>query len=381
MERESLSAPRHFSFAVSAAVVMCLGVAPVLVGDTIGYVQTNLVSNGAAPAKATDPNLVNPWGLTSLPASPFWVSDQGTGESTLYDGNGNVIPLVVTIPAGAGAAEGPTGIVANTSAGFAIAGTPARFIFSTLQGTIAGWNGGTTAVTEATVVGAMFTGLAIGTIGSANFLYAADFAGGKIDAFNTNFSPVTLAGFTDPNLPAGYSPYNIQNVGGKLYVEYAPVGAKGLPAIGPGNGIVDVFDTTGLFLNRLVSNGELNVPWGITMAPASFGLFGNDLLIGNFGNGEIDAFNPVNGSFLGTVDNAQGQPLVNDFLWGLEFGNGSAKGGNPNTLYFTAGIDNQLGGLFGSIQATPEPSPIVLCAVALLGLMAFRKKQELDPQE
>ena len=273
--------------------------APNLLADTV-YVQTNLVSNSTAtPANFTDANLINPWGNVSNGGSPFWASDQMTSVSTLYDSasspSGMPLSLVVKIPGG-----NPTGIVANAGNGFVVNGAPAHFIFATLEGTIVGWNGmpvRTEAVTEATVPGAVFTGLA--TDPNNTMLYAADFQNGKIDVFNSSFAQVTTLGkhaFRDPHLPKGYLPYNIQLVNGKLYVEYS----KGVP--GAGDGVVDVFTTHGHFVGRLITKGRLNVPWGIAQAPASFGQFGGDLLVGNFGNGWINAFNPGNGRFVGTLE-------------------------------------------------------------------------------
>jgi len=381
MPSKLITSSWRVTYVVGASLTLLLAMGPQLMGSTMGYTQTNLVSNGAVPAKTTDPHLVNPWGNVSNGGSPFWVSDQKTGLSTLYDGSGNIIPLVVTIPAvGSPPTVGPTGIVANTS-GFNVGGSPAAFIFSTLDGTIAGWNGTpvrTQAVTEATVSGAVFTGLAQATNASGTLLYASDFANGKIDVFNSSYSPTTLSGsFTDPNLPAGYKPYNIQAISGKLYVEYAPVGSNGLPLVGAGNGIVDVFDTNGNFLQRLVSNGAgspLNVPWGVALAPSNFGVFSNDLLVGNFGNGWINAFNPTTGAFVGTLDLANGEPFAEATLWSLEFGIGG-RGGTPGVLYFTAGLTNQAGGLLGSITPTPEPDTLILFGTGLVGLLAFRRRK------
>jgi uncharacterized protein (TIGR03118 family) len=355
---------------------------PLLADD---YSQTNLVSNGAVPAYYTDPNLINPWGIASFAGGPFWASDQGAGKSTIINGAGQIQGLLVTIPQiGQPPVVGPTGIVFNSSTGFDLPGpkgsVPSLFIFSTLDGAIEGWNpasngGLNSAIVATTVTGAVFTGTTLGTNNSGTYLFAANFASGKIDVFNSSFQQTTLSGnFNDPNLPSGYSPYNIQSVNGKLYVEYALVGSNGLPVIKPGDGIVDVFDTNGNLLQRLVwENPNLNVPWGVTMAPSGFGLFSNDLLVGNFGSGIIDAFNPTTGAFLGMIDNAQGQPLVNDFLWGLEFGTGGSRGGNPDTLYFNAGVDNQMGGLFGAIAATPDPASFLLLGIGLLGIFGYRR--------
>ena len=357
---------------------LTLGLAsPNLLGD---YVQTNLVSNSSAiPANFTDPNLINPWGNVSNGGSPFWVSDQMTGVSTLYDSSsspaGAPVPLVVQIPGG-----NPTGIVANAGAGFNVNGSPAAFIFATLGGTIAGWNGTpapTQAVTEATVPGAVFTGLA--TDPSNTMLYAADFKNGKIDVFNSSYTRISPTGsFVDPNLPTGYSPYNIQSVNGKLYVEYAPIGSNGLPVIGSGNGIVDVFDTNGNFVKRLISKGELNVPWGIALAPASFGQFGGDLLVGNFGNGWINAFDPNTGAFAGTLDLADGMPFAEPALWSLDFGIGGS-GGTPGVLYFTSGVTlSQNAGLLGSISTTPEPASLILLGSGIVALLGLRRKRSVS---
>jgi uncharacterized protein (TIGR03118 family) len=336
------------------------------------YVQTNLVSNVPGLAATTDPNLVNPWGVSFTPTSPFWVSDQGTGVSTLYNGAGAITPLVVTVPSsGSPGPAGPTGQVANTTTGFALGGTPARFIFDTLGGTIDAWTGGTTATVVSTVPGAVFTGLAEGSAAGSNYLYAADVRSGVVRVFDTNFNQVTattFAGkFVDPALPAGLAPFNVQLLNGLLYVEYAAVTATGAPLPG---GVVDIFDTSGNFVRRVSSNGALYAPWGVTLAPSTFGAFGGDLLVGNFGNGEINAFNPVTGTFIDTLDGPNGQPIVNDFLWALDFRT-TGPGVNPNALYFTAGINNQQGGLFGEItNVTPEPGTLVLVGMGMVSVAA-----------
>ena len=347
MTRWTMLRPLFVLLAVMIAI-------PYAAASPIGYMQVNLVSNspGVAPAPTYDSNLVNPWGLAASATSPFWVSDQGSGVSTLYSASGVLVPKVVTVPPLSPPPAGPTGIVFNSTKGFLVNTAAASFIFATLAGTINGWNStaGSTAVVEATDPGAVFTGLAAGNTVSGNFLYATDFANAQIDVFGSTYAPASLGGsFTDPSLPAGYAPYNIQNINGTLYVAYALQGGPhGEPVVAPGDGIVDEFDTNGNFLQRVATGGPLDAPWGIALAPASFGQFGGDLLVGNFGNGEIDAFTPA-GAFQGTIDNALGQPLVNNFLWALDFGSGA----NSNTLYFTAGLDNQAGGLFGDIQPTP----------------------------
>ncbi|MGD0443364.1 MAG: TIGR03118 family protein [Edaphobacter sp.] len=335
------------------------------------FTQTNLVSNVPGLAATTDPNLVNPWGVSFSATSPFWVSNQGSGNATLYDGAGNITPLVVAIPGSSTPPSGPTGQVFNNSTGFSIGkGTAATFIFDTLNGTIAAWNGaqGTTAVTQVTTPGAVYTGLTQATAGGSTFLYAANSAG-NIQVFDSNWNNVTattFAGkFTDPNLPAGLVPFNVQTIGGNLYVTYANLGPGGTPLPG---GVVDEYTSSGTFIGRIATNGPLAAPWGIVMAPGGFGAFSNDLLIGNFGDGEIDVYNPTTDAFLGTIDGSNGQPLVNDFLWSLETRTGGAND-NTDAVYFTAGINDQTDGLFGEItETTPEPATIFGTATGLIAL-------------
>jgi uncharacterized protein (TIGR03118 family) len=357
-----------FQFALLVGLVVTLIPAP----TWSAYVQTNLVSDIPGEAPITDPNLVNPWGISHSSGSPFWVSDNGMGVSTLYNGSGQpfpvVNPLVVTIPSPTGGTSAPTGQVFNGSTSFG--GAP--FIFATEDGTIAAWNGGTNAVLAATTVDAVYKGLAIGNNGSGDFLYATNFRAGTIDVFNSSFTKTTLPGnFIDPNLPAGYAPFNIETINGMLYVTYAKQDAdKKDDVAGPGNGFVDVFDLNGNLQGRLISNGPLDSPWGLALAPSNFGDFSNDLLVGNFGDGLINAFDPTSGQLLGTLLDAQGNPIVNQGLWGLIFGNGG-NGGDLNKLYFTAGIPGDGNvedhGLFGVISV-PEPDVWTLIATALLAL-------------
>jgi uncharacterized protein (TIGR03118 family) len=332
------------------------------------FLQTNLTSDIAGLALNTDPNLINPWGLTASPTGPFWVSDNNAGVSTLYNGQGQpqpaANPLVVNIPQPDGTPGGaPTGVVFNSSPGFKVAedGVSAAsvFLFATEDGTIAGWSpkvDPTNAVlaVDNSAQGAVYKGLAIGKDpDDRTLLYAANFRNGTIDVFDKNFSLTTVGGdFTDPNLPDGYAPFNVQNLGGKLYVTYAlQDDAKHDDVPGEGNGFVDVFDTNGNMLQRLISNGLLNSPWGLALAPADFGPFGNDLLVGNFGDGHINAFDPTTGDFVGQLTDSVGNhPITIGGLWALSFGNGGAAG-DPNTLFFTAGIDHEQHGLFGEIQA------------------------------
>jgi uncharacterized protein (TIGR03118 family) len=332
-------------------------------------VQTNLVSDVPGLAVSTDPNLANPWGVSFSGASPFWVSDEATNVATLYQGTGTIVAKVVTVPGG------PTGQVFNSTGNFLVGGTAASFIFDTLGGAIYGWNNaaGSAAALEATTAGASFTGLALDNNGTGNFLYAANNAGaGGIDVFNSSFGSATLSGsFTDPNLPTGYVPYNIQNIGGDLYVTYEnPSSTRTL-----GSGIVSVYDANGNLISELIGpGGQLESPWGITLAPTGFFDFSGDLLVGNFGNGEINAFDPVTGAFLGTLTDSNGDPIVNQDLWALEADPGSS---NPNAVYFTAGIDHQTEGLFGELtSATPEPGSIILGGLGCVafGLLAYRRR-------
>ncbi len=338
------------------------------------FVQHNLVSDLPGVAAFTDPDLVNPWGISFSPMSPFWVSDNGTGLSTLYNASGVKQGLVVTIPPPGGAA--PTGQVFNNTPDFG----GAHFIFATEGGTIASWSGGTSAVQQVpNTTDAVYKGLALANNGSGNFLYATDFHNNAIKVWDGNFAKATLPGsFTDPNLPAGYAPFNIQSSGGMLYVTYAVQdAAKHDDVAGAGNGILDVFDTNGNFVQRLVSNGVLNSPWGLTFAPAGFGKFGGDLLVGNFGDGTIHAFDPTTGNLVGTLDDPNGNPLTNLGLWDITFGNGS----NTNKLFFTAGIpgpDNiEDHGLFASVTPTPEPGTLALLGGGLASLIGYgwRKRE------
>lgn len=336
------------------------------------YQQTNLVSDISGVAPIKDPNLVNPWGLSRPPSGPWWVADNGTGVSTLYNGSGKRFPigspLVVKIPPPKGSPRGttaaPTGNVFNpfnstdTGAFVVSNGTtsaPSIFIFDTEDGTISGWNPNvdpTHAIlaVDNSASGAVYKGLAIASNGSDEFLYAANFHAGTIDVFNEKFKHVTLSGsFTDSGIPAGFAPFNIQNIGGKLYVTYAKQDAAREDDVpGSGNGFVDVFDTNGNFIKRLVSHDTLNSPWGLTLAPANFGPFSNDLLVGNFGNGRIHAFNPNTGAFLGTLQDKGGHAIRIDGLWALVFGNGGLAG-QTNELFFSAGIGDEAHGLFGKI--------------------------------
>jgi uncharacterized protein (TIGR03118 family) len=339
-----------------------------------GYLQHNLVADVAGVADFTDPNLVNAWGLATSAASPFWVCDAGTGLSTVYaasntPGAGLGTPnatLKPTVPAAGGSTGGIcTGMVANSvTTAFNISTTASptprssSFIFATANGTISGWANGVdpahAVMTVDNSATASYTGLAIVTTPTPQ-LYAANFKAGKIDVFDASFKPVDLGAgaFTDVAVPAGYAPFNIWNLGGKLYVTYAKQNdSKTEEVKGAGLGYVSVFDASGKLLQHLISNGPLNAPWGVAIAPATFGKFANDLLVGNFGDGKINAFNPTTGASLGTLQDQQGKDIVIDGLWALLVGNGG-NGGDPNSVFFTAGPGDEKHGLLGSLQANP----------------------------
>jgi uncharacterized protein (TIGR03118 family) len=331
----------------------------------IAYSQTNLVSNGTVTAAVTDAKLINPWGLALSPTGPMWVANAGSQTSTLYDGTGIKQPMEVVIPPASGGPANPTGLVYNASADFVVSnGTgsaAALFIFAGEGGALSGWAPTVNNLSAITAYddgagGAVYKGLAIASNGGANFLYATDFHNNKVDVFDKNFAKVTASGgFADATLPAGYAPFGIQalTIGTKtvIVVTYAQQdAAKHDNVTGAGLGLVDVFDTSGTLQTHLVAvGGALNSPWGIALAPAVFGGLSNMLLIGNFGDGVINGFDPVTGAFAGSVNDGTGKPLANLGLWGLEFGNG-ADNQPAATLYFSAGIFAESGGLYGRID-------------------------------
>ena len=324
------------------------------------YVQRNLVSDVPGAAEFLDGDLVNAWGLAFGPTTPAWVADNGTDVSTLYSGAVAgmpvaKVPLTVSIPGGA-----PTGAVFNGSSGFVVhsgaSSGPARFLFSSEAGTITGWNPGVPppppsmqAQTAVTVPGAIFKGLAIADTATGPQIYAADFHNAEVDVWDANFAPVRRPGaFSDPALPAGYAPFGIQAVNGGIVVTYAKQDADAEDEVaGPGKGFVDVYDTSGTLLRRFAARGALNAPWGVAPAPQGFGGASGALLIGNFGDGRINAYDPFNGEFLGALRGDRGRRIAIDGLWALEFGNGVI--GTTQTLLFTAGPDEESHGLFGEL--------------------------------
>jgi len=310
------------------------------------YTLINLVSNQSGAAEHSDPLLVNAWGLTYGPGGPFWISDNGSGWSTLYTGVGVKQGLQVSIPTAGGNGPGsPTGIVFNGSQDFQVQGWPAIFLFATLDGTISGWapqSNLNDAIVGVTTPGAVYTGLAITSNSTGNFLFAADVANNKVDVFDGTFKLVTS--FTDATLPAGFAPFGIQDFGGLLYVSFASTS-------GGTGGYIDIYSEGGVFLKRVAEGFPLNQPWGFAIAPKNFGPLSNTLLVSNNTNtGTINAFNSVTGQFVGTVKDINGKNIVIDQLWGIDFGGGAAKNGNTNQLFFTAGPDNNLAGTFGKIE-------------------------------
>jgi len=342
------------------------------------FTQTNLVSDGAVAAAVIDKNLVNPWGLAASSRSPWWVNDNGTGLSTLYNGAGAKQALVVKIPPPTGGPAGttstPTGMVFNGTTNFVVSqggktGASA-FIFATEDGTISGWNPGVDATNAITTVdnsgsGAIYKGLALANNGGSNFLYATNFHAGKVDVFDSSFHQVALASgaFTDSRIPKGFAPFGIASItrpGSSqtlLFVTYAKQDAdKEDDAAGRGRGFVDVFDTSGKLLQRVASQGTLNSPWGIALAPSNFGRNSDELLIGNFGDGRINAFKLPQGrshkfASAGQLMNVRGKPVKISGLWALAFGNG-ANAGPTNTLFFTAGVNHEADGLFGTLTTS-----------------------------
>ncbi len=315
-----------------------------------GYSQTNLVSNTAGVANNTDAQLSNPWGISFIPGNDFWIANNNGGTSTLYDGSGTKSSLVVGIPsAGTNPCSPgcPTGTIANTVAGNFGGGT---FLFDTEDGIIASWSGAANAVTvvDNSAAGAVYKGLALLTNNEGTFLLAANFNSGAIDVFDTSFNPATLVGnLTDPSLPAGYAPHGVHVIGTVIYVAYAEQdSAKHDPTIGAGLGVVDTFDLEGNFVSTFATGGTLNAPWGVVVTPASYGTYSSSVLIGNFGDGTINAFDTT-GKFLGQVTDSASNVITNAGLWDMVFGAGGT--GDPNTLYFTAGGPSQTSGLFASL--------------------------------
>jgi uncharacterized protein (TIGR03118 family) len=346
---------RHSRALLALALVLgaaLVAVSPLTAAQRNSYTVTPLVSDQPGVAPHTDPNLVNAWGLTASPTSPWWVSDNGTDKSTLYNGDGTPRTLVVDV------AGGPTGTTFNPTSAFLLpTGGKALFLFDSEDGVIRGWNGaqGTTAIVvkDRSDVGAIYKGLTVADTPAGPRLYAADFHNARIDVFDGSFT-LLPGGFVDSSLPSGYAPFNVQVIGDRVFVAYAKQDADAEDEVaGQGRGFVDAYDLAGNLLGRVAQHGQLNAPWGLALAPASFGRFGGDLLVGNFGDGQINAYEELgNGHFVhrGVLRDADGKKISIDGLWALQFAQGG-NNGTPGTLYFTAGPDEESHGLFGSITA------------------------------
>ncbi len=349
-------------------LVAVVAAVPALNADPLDFVVHNLVSNQPGVADFTDANLVNAWGLAASATSPFWVGNNGTGTSTIYNGAGVASALIVSIP-GDGSV---TGVTFTGSGGF---GGDA-FLFASEDGTVSGWRGplGTNAETlVAANPDNVYKGIAYASNGGFSYGYLANFKTGAIDVLKGDTGAPDLPGsFTDPGLPANYAPFNVANIGGTLYVTYAVKEAGSIDEVaGPGNGIVSTFDLNGNFISRLVTGGDLNAPWGLALAPAGLMEFSGALLVGNFGDGTIHAYDPISGAAIGALQGPSGAPIAIDGLWGLRFGNGG-NGGKTGVLYFTAGPDDESNGLFGNIAPVPEPGTWLLTGIALLPILLRR---------
>jgi uncharacterized protein (TIGR03118 family) len=358
---------------LAAVLLAILGAGSVQAGEEAdnAYTVHNLVSDVAGAADRVDPNLKNGWGLTRLAGSPWWVADNHTDKSTLYMGDGTPRSLVVNV------AGGPTGAVGNPTSGFVVGSGPALFLFANEAGQILGWNSGlgTTAAVVATTPGAIYKGLTLASTPGGSFLYAADFHNAKIDVFNGSFAPVSTPGaFTDPSIPAGFGPFNVQLVDNRIFVTYARQDEDAEDEVaGVNQGFVDVYDPSGTLLGQVGTRAHLNAPWGVTRAPDSgFGRFSGDLLVGNFGDGRIVAYKPhgscgfglgppwavtgaVHPCFTseGVLRGADHVQISIDGLWGIGFGAGNTASGPANTLFFAAGPDDEEHGLFGTVNAVP----------------------------
>ena len=305
-----------------------------------GYSITKLVSNQQGVAQNQDPDLINAWGVSYAPGGPFWVSDNGTGLSTLYTAAGVKQSLVVTIPGSSGGTGSPTGQVYNGTGEFKVSQNgksgAALFIFATFDGTISGWSpsvNANTAVIAVNNTGAWYTGVALGVNNSANFLYAADNLNNKVDVYDSSFNLVNS--FTDTSLPAGSAPYNVANISGQLYVTFTN---------SSGTGVVDIFTTAGTKVKAFASGGTLRSPWGVALAPSNFGPASGAILVGDVGDGRVNAFNAKTGKFLGESG------VVSSGLWALAFGGGNSSDGQTNQLFFAAGPDGYAAGLFGVVN-------------------------------
>ncbi len=361
LKRHGLSSVAAIAALATLVTIVLLAGSAAAANGTV-FAVTNLVSDQPGVAEHVDPDLVNAWGLASLPTSPWWVADNGQSVSTLYRADGSKVPLTVGVP------DDPTGTVSNSGSSFVVKSgansAPALFIFSTENGEILGWNPNVAPTTAVVAVpnadGAVYKGLAIASTPRGDRLYATDFHNGRVDVFDGSFTNVTPPGaFTDPLVPRGYAPFGIQNVDGKIFVTYAEQDGAGHDDVpGVGHGLLDIYSTSGVLLNRVAKGGLLNSPWGIALAPDGFGDLGGDLLIGNFGDGRINVLTPAfRGGFLPIgqlrTTGSSHRVLAIDGLWALQFGKNTPNNGPATTLFFTAGPDGESHGLFGTITAVP----------------------------
>lgn len=351
--------PRLSALALLAATPALFAATP--------YAITNLVSDIPGVGTFTDANLVNAWGLAAPPTGPWWVNGNGTGVSLVYDGTGSAgtTPLIVAVqpPSGASPPSSPTGIVFNPTTDFSVTpGNPAIFIFATEGGTINAWNPNVlplhaVAKVDNSSSGAIYKGLTLGSLHNSNVIYAANFHAATIEVYNTNFVSVALptSAFIDPMVPAGYAPFNVQNIGGLIYVAYAKqddLAEDDVP--GPGFGYVTIYKPDGTLVRRLQHGSWMNAPWAMVQASATFGDLSGKILLGNFGSGSISAFDPNTGALTNIMRNSSGTAVVIRGLWGLGFGN-DGPAGSSSTLYFAAGIRQENHGLFGTLTVVPPP--------------------------